>query len=86
MNNFTTITIKDLKHSYNVVERAVKLKMAQEDREKINDCNLIISPPELSKYGTFDKKYLNDIFKIGYDATYQALINNQSFLTATTKN
>ncbi|WP_305070091.1 patatin-like phospholipase family protein [Flaviramulus sp. BrNp1-15] len=80
VNSFNTITIKDLKHSYNVVERAFKLKSIKEDSEKFKDCDLFISPKELSKYGTFDKKYLDQIFKIGYDATISALKSNKKLL------
>jgi NTE family protein len=75
-NGYDAITINDLKHSHNVVERAFKLKSVKEDYKKFKDCDIVISPKALSKYGTFDKKYLNDIFNIGYDATKEALENN----------
>ncbi|TGV04363.1 patatin-like phospholipase family protein [Flavivirga rizhaonensis] len=73
VNGFDVIQINDLKHSHNVVERAFRLKSVKEDQQKFNDCNLVISPKELNKYGIFDKKHLNEIFKIGYDATLKAL-------------
>ena len=75
-NGYHQISIKDLKHSYNVVERAFKLKTVQEDHAKFKDCNLVIAPTELDNYGTFEKKNLNTIFKIGYEATLEALENN----------
>jgi NTE family protein len=77
-NGFDAISIKDLKHSHNVVERAFKLKSVKEDYKKFKYCDLIISPKTLSKYGTFDKKYLNEIFDIGYNATIEALQNDAS--------
>lgn len=73
VNGFNAISINDLKHSHNVVERAFKLKTVKEDKTKFSDCDLVIYPKALSKYGTFDKKYLNEIFKIGYDATNKVL-------------
>lgn len=73
VNGYNAITIKDLKHSYNVVERAFKLKTVKEDYEKFNTCDLIISPKELSKYGTFDTNHIDDIFNIGYNAVKKAL-------------
>ena len=79
VNGFDTIAISDLKHSHNVVERAFKLKSVKDDQQKFNDCDLVISPKELSKYGIFDKKYLHEIFKIGYDATLKALTKNKKF-------
>jgi len=75
-NGFEAIFIKDLKHSHNVVERAFKLKSVKEDYKKFKHCDLVISPKILSKYGTFDKKYLNEIFDIGYNATIEALQND----------
>lgn len=77
-NGFDAISIKDLKHSHNVVERAFKLKSVKEDYKKFKHCDLVISPKTLSKYGTFDKKYLNQIFDIGYNATIEALQNDAS--------
>lgn len=77
-NGFDAISIKDLKHSHNVVERAFKLKSVKEDYKKFKHCDLVISPKTLSKYGTFDKKYLNEIFDIGYNATIEALQNDVS--------
>ena len=72
-NGFDVISIEDLKHSHNVVERAFKLKSVKEDHKKFSDCDLVISPNQLSKYGTFDKKHLNNIFELGYNATNEAL-------------
>lgn len=86
VNSFDVITINDLKHSYNVIERAFRLKSFKEDQQKFMECDLVISPKELSKYGTFDRKHLNDIFKIGYDATTKALAVNSEFSMITLNN
>ncbi len=69
VNPFKKIKITDLKHFHNVLERAFKLKSLKEDLIKFQQCDLIICPEELSKYGTFDKKYIDEIFKIGYEDT-----------------
>ena len=84
VNGFDAVTINDLKHSHNVVERAFKLKSVIEDKEKFSDCDLLIDPKELSKYGTFDKKHLNTIFEIGYNATKKELAANSEVLLPTT--
>jgi len=73
VNGYDAVTINDLKYAYNVVERAFKLKSVKDDYAKFDTCDLVISPKELSKYGTFSTNYLNEIFKIGYDATKKAL-------------
>ncbi|WP_445955541.1 patatin-like phospholipase family protein [Yeosuana sp.] len=79
VNGFQVVTINDLKHSHNVVERAFKLKSMKDDLDKFKDCDFVISPKELSKYGTFDKKYLDIIFKIGYDSAIVAIKKNKEF-------
>ena len=86
VNGFDTIKINALKHSHNVIERAFKLKSVKDDQEKFNDCDLVISPKELNNYGTFDRKHLDDIFKIGYDATIKELVHNNNLLIKTFEN
>ena len=76
VNGYEAISIYDLKHSHNVVERAFKLKSVKEDIAKFKDCDLVVYPKELSKYGTFDKKNIDTIFKIGYEATKDALTSS----------
>ena len=75
VNGFDVITIKDLKHSHNVVERAFKLKSVKDDIAKFKDCDLVICPKGLGKYGTFDKKYISDLLMLGYESTKEALTN-----------
>lgn len=76
VDGFQKIKIEDLKHSYNVVERAFKLKSFKEDRRKFDDCDVIIAPKKLDTFGTFDKKQIDPIFEIGYNEGKKALINN----------
>jgi NTE family protein len=79
VNGFNTIPFKDLKHMHHVLERAIKLKTVKEDQKKFSDCNIIVYPEELNKYGLFDKKNLDAIFNIGYNSTIEALSNNALF-------
>ena len=69
VNPFKKIKITDLKHFHNVLERAFKLKSLKEDLLKFEMCDLVICPEELTNYGTFDKKYIDDIYNIGYKDT-----------------
>ena len=75
-NWMDNISIKDLKHSYQVIERAFKIQSVKKDYTKFKYCDLIIAPKALSKFGTFDKKHLDEIFNIGYNTTKEALTNN----------
>jgi len=67
------IKIKDLKHSYNVVDRAYKIKSVSDSLSKFPDCDFVISPEELSSFATFDMRYIDAIFDIGYSSTIKAL-------------
>ena len=86
VNGYQNVTIRDLKHSYSVVERAFKLKSVQEDYAKFKDCDLVVLPKQLDGFGTFEKKYLQKIFRIGYNATKEALDNNPNIELKTTVN
>ncbi|WP_317130307.1 patatin-like phospholipase family protein [Changchengzhania lutea] len=79
VDGYNAITIKDLKHSHHGIEHAFKLRPVKGGRSKFSDCDLVISPKELNKYGTFDKKYLDGIFNIGYQATVKALNRDPLF-------
>ncbi|WP_055436895.1 patatin-like phospholipase family protein [Lacinutrix algicola] len=73
VNPLKVVSIKDLKHSYSVIERAYKIKVAAESMSKFSDCDLVISPQELEKYGTFGMNNIDAIFDLGYIATKKAL-------------
>ncbi|MCI2228337.1 patatin-like phospholipase family protein [Polaribacter sp. MSW13] len=73
VNFLKKISIKDLKHSYSVVERAYKIKVASESMLKFPACDLIISPEELNKYGTFEMNSIDAIFNLGYITTKKIL-------------
>ncbi|MFD2914557.1 patatin-like phospholipase family protein [Psychroserpens luteus] len=80
VNPLKKISIKDLKHSYSVVERAYKIKVASESMLKFPDCDLVISPEELINYGTFDMNSIDAIFNLGYTTTKKALEANHTIL------
>ena len=80
VNPLKKITIKDLKYSLAVVERAYKIKVASESMLKFPDCDIIIYPEELLDFGTFDMKSVDTIFKIGYESTKKILEENRDTL------
>jgi NTE family protein len=80
VNPLKKIKIKDLKHSYTVIERAYKIKVASESMLKFPDCDLVIYPEELISYGTFDMNNIDAIFNLGYTSTKKALKNNKTLL------
>ena len=73
VNGYDAIDIVDLKHSHNVVERAFKLRSVKEDAEKFKDCDILVYPEGLGKFGTFDRKNSKTIFQLGYDTACNVL-------------
>ncbi len=60
------VAISDLKHSYQVVDRAYKVKSASDCIAKFSDCDVIFYPEELANYSTFSVGNIDTIFNIGY--------------------
>jgi NTE family protein len=73
VNPLKNILMKDLKHSYNVVERAYKLKSVSDSLAKFPECEFVISPNELSSFAIFDMRNIDAIFEIGYTSTIKIL-------------
>lgn len=76
---FEAIKKEDLKHSYSILERAFRIKNSSDSRLKFNDCDLLIRPNELSSYGTFYFKNVDEIFNLGYQSAKEALKSEKGF-------
>lgn len=57
-----------LKSSLAVSQRAFEIGMYHSSKRKFHLCDMVLSPPELSRFGTFDMKHVADILEIGYRA------------------
>lgn len=73
VDGFDILNMKDLKHSHNVVERVFKMKSVVENEPKFKECDIMIAPSELNKFGTFDRKNIDEIVAIGYHAATTVL-------------
>jgi len=73
VNPLKKINVKDLKHSYTVLERAYKIKAATESLNKFSACDLVIYPKKLINYGIFGMKNIDAIFQLGYTTTKKLL-------------
>jgi len=62
-----------LKHSLNVLDRAIKINFSNGSRLKFSACDLVIHPDSLSKYGLFDKNGIDEIFTIGYQEALKSI-------------
>ncbi len=79
VNPFDKVEIGDLKHSYNILERAYKIRSTRDSESKFIDCDMLICPQDLSNYSTFSTKNMDTIFKLGYKAAKEALEDADGF-------
>lgn len=80
INSLDDIDIKDLKHSYSVADRALKIRTASESITKFSECDLVISPKDLGNYNVFGMSNLEAIFELGYSETIRILEENKDLL------
>tara|TARA_R110001583_G_scaffold8329_2_gene40043 strand:- start:2546 stop:3346 length:801 start_codon:yes stop_codon:yes gene_type:complete len=73
VNPFEKKNIKDLKHSFSVLDRAYKIRSAHDSISKFKDCSVVISPRELKKVGTFTVRDMDAVFNLGYEAAMAKL-------------
>ena len=65
--------ISDFKRSYDVMNRALHLKMHSLSLDKFKECKTLICPQELCNYHLFQSGQVDTIYKIGYDAAVAVL-------------
>lgn len=69
----STMKTAEFKHSYDVINRALHLRMNAASKAKFSACDIVVYPDELSKYNLFNAKYADELFEIGYVQTKYAL-------------
>jgi len=82
VNPFLKIGIEQLKHSFNVLERAYKIRSAKDSLSKFGDCHLIISPEDLINHSTFSITDVEAVFELGYKAAVKAIENPDNMLVS----
>lgn len=73
VNPFSKMNIKDLKHSYSILERAYRIKSAKEDFLKFESFDLVVCPNQLNNYSIFDSSKVDEIFNHGYEKAKELL-------------
>jgi NTE family protein len=67
------MSVTDFKRSYDVVNRAMHLKMHQLSVKKFEECTSVIYPEQLSNYHLFQSGEVDSIYKLGYDSAVMTL-------------
>lgn len=62
------VDAEDLGSRLAIVQRAFEIGMYNSSKPKFAQCDLLICPGELSRYGTFDTRHFAEMMEIGYRA------------------
>ncbi len=73
VNPFLKIRIEDMKYSYQVLERAYQIRAASTSTDKFKDCDLLITPEGIQKFGTFSQKAAELVFDLGYQSAHKKM-------------
>jgi len=76
----TKIKANGLKHSLNVLDRAIKINFSNNSRMKFPECDLLIYLDTLNKYNLFDKNHIDEIFNIGYQEAQRMIKENKKLI------
>lgn len=68
-----TIEPDELKYSVNVLERAIRINYSKRSHAKFKDCDLMVNPLKLVKFGLLDVGKIDEIFQIGYESALKAI-------------
>ena len=80
VNPLEEITINDIKHSYQVLNRAYNIGFNNQCISKFNLCDFVIYPSKLNKFGIFSMKNIGAIFNIGYEEAVKVIKLNKGKL------
>jgi len=63
----------ELTSAISVMERVYHIGVNSSSLSKLHHCDVLINPDELSTYGAFSLKYIEEIYQIGYRAAIEQL-------------
>jgi NTE family protein len=72
----------DLKSFLSVSYRAFEVGMYFASRRKFHDCDVLLCPEELTRFGVFDTKAMDEIFEVGYRTTIDRMESIEKILEA----
>lgn len=73
VNPFLKISFEQIKNSFHVLERAYQIRSANNSLSKFEDCDILILPEGIQKYGTFSLKDMNPVVELGYRTAVKSL-------------
>ncbi|MCG8327339.1 MAG: patatin-like phospholipase family protein [Chitinophagales bacterium] len=73
VNPLKKVSAEELASTTTFLERAYNIGRNSMTEIKFHHCDLLVAPPNLEKYGTFDTSQIDEVFQLGYEATKEAL-------------
>ena len=73
---------EDLKSFLSVSYRSFEVGMFFASRRKFHDCDVLLCPEELTRFGVFDTKAIDEIFEVGYQAALERMHSIEQVLEA----
>ena len=83
LSPLTIIKSNRLKHSLSVLDRAIRINFLNGSAQKFPECDLLIDPDNLNKFGLFDTKSIDEIYRIGYQTTMKIIKENKKLIEKT---
>jgi len=68
-----TMDRADFSNSLAVLKRALEVGMFRTSRAKYGACHVVVSPPNLARFGIFETKHNNEIEACGYEAALERM-------------
>ncbi len=73
VNLLNSASSESLKSSFNVLQRAYMIIRKNQFEQKFSNCDVLISPPNLTTHNILSKNNLEEIFEIGYAEAIERL-------------
>jgi len=67
IQHISQVDKKDLRSTFGVVQRVYSISTRFSSVAKYQDCDLVIAPPELNKFNTFDMYKIKKMYDVGYE-------------------
>lgn len=67
VQNINKIDKRKLKSTFSIMQRVYTISTQFKSRMKYKDCDLVIAPPKLNSYATFNMFKMKKMYQIGYD-------------------
>ena len=73
VRDIAVVDKKSLRSTFSLIQRVIAISTRSNSLLNYHDCDVVIAPPELSKFTTFDMFKMKKMYKIGYESACKQL-------------